>query len=95
MHAFAVQLTNQAAADLDKVPREARIQIVKDLSALAVDAFPKGHVRKKLKGFKFALYRLRAGNYRVLYRIDARLVTIMRVVNRKDLEKIAKRLKLS
>ncbi len=50
---------------------------------------------KKLKGFTFAFYRLRAGNYRVLYRIDARLVTIMRVVNRKDLEKIAKRLKLS
>lgn len=95
MHAFAVQLTNQAAADLDKVPREARIQIVKDLSALAADPFPKGHVRKKLKGFKFGLYRLRAGNYRVLYRIDPRLVTIMRVVDCKDLEKIAKRLKLS
>lgn len=95
MHSFSVQLTKQAAADLDKLPPDVRLQIVRDISTLAADPLPKGQARKKFKGFKFPLYHLPAGDYRVLYRIDARLVTIMRIIDRKDLEKIAKRLKLS
>ena len=95
MHAFTVQLTKQAAADLDTLPHDARLKVVKDISTLTAHPLPEGKAKKKLKGFGFPLYRLRAGNYRVLYRIDARLVAIMRVIDRKDLEKIARRLTLS
>ena len=42
---------------------------------------------KRLKGFPFPLYRVRSGDYRVLYRIDEAVVTVMRVINRKDLER--------
>ncbi len=68
MHSFSLQLTKQAAADLDKIPHDFRLQIVRAISTLGADPFPKGQVKKKLKGFKFPLYRRRAGNYRVLYR---------------------------
>ena len=47
----------------------------------------------QLKGFSFPLYRLRSGEYRVLYRVDEALVTVMRVINRKDLEKTLRRLR--
>jgi mRNA-degrading endonuclease RelE of RelBE toxin-antitoxin system len=49
---------------------------------------------KKLKGFRPPLYRLRSGDYRVLYRVLGDTVTIMRVIDRKDLEKIIKRINL-
>ncbi|MDP2625753.1 MAG: hypothetical protein Q8Q58_02455, partial [Candidatus Rokubacteria bacterium] len=42
---------------------------------------------KRLKGFPFPLYRLRSGDYRVLDRIDEALVTVMRIINRRDLER--------
>ena len=95
MHDFSVQLTRQAAADLGKLPKDIHRKVIQDISDLAADPFPEGQAKKKLKGFKFALYRLRSGNHCVLYRIDGKMVTIMRVIDRKDLDKIAKRLKLS
>jgi mRNA-degrading endonuclease RelE of RelBE toxin-antitoxin system len=50
-------------------------------------------LKKKRRGFGFPLYRLRVADYRILYRIDETTVTIMRVVDRKDLERAIKRLK--
>jgi mRNA-degrading endonuclease RelE of RelBE toxin-antitoxin system len=50
-------------------------------------------LKKRLKGLAFPLHRLRIGDYRLLYRIDEKTITIMRVVNRKDLERGLKNLK--
>jgi len=55
---------------------------------------PGGSGIKKLKGFKPPLYRLRSGDYRVLYRLQSHNITIMRIINRKELEKIIKRANL-
>lgn len=93
MDGFSVELTKYAAADLDELSGEIRSKILDEISLPAADPFPRGKLKKRLKGFKFRLYRLRSGDYRVLYRIDAGVVTVMRVIARKDLEKIAKRLK--
>ena len=95
MSAFSVQLTTHAGADLDRLPDDIRLRIVGQLAALAANPFPAGQAKKRLKGFGFPLYRLRVGDYRVLYRIDARLITVMRVIDRKALDRIARRLKLS
>jgi mRNA-degrading endonuclease RelE of RelBE toxin-antitoxin system len=92
---FSVQLTRHAGTDLDRLPEDTRLRIVRQLAALATNPFPAGRAKKRLKGFGFPLYRLRVGDYRVLYRIDARVVTVMRVVDRGDLDRIARRLKLS
>ncbi len=48
---------------------------------------------KRLKGFSFPLYRLRSGDYRVLYRVEAATVTVMRVVSRRNLERTLRRLR--
>ncbi|MGH7207680.1 MAG: type II toxin-antitoxin system RelE family toxin [Nitrospiraceae bacterium] len=95
MSAFSVQLTKHAGADLDGIPEDIRLRIVGQLAALAANTLSSRQAKKRLKGFEFPLYRLRVGDYRVLYRIDARLITVMRVIDRKDLDRIAKRLKLS
>ena len=87
MSRFTVQLTRAAVKDLDAVPQVHRRHLATDLRAPAdlATSWPAGI--KRLKGFGFPLYRLRAGDYRVLFRIDGALLTIMRVINRKDLER--------
>lgn len=90
---FSVQLTGRAADDLDQIPIEIRREILSDIRQLSSAPFPPGTHVKKLKGFKPPLYRLRTGDYRIIYRVEARVIFIMRIINRKDLERIIKRLK--
>jgi mRNA-degrading endonuclease RelE of RelBE toxin-antitoxin system len=61
--------------------------IVDGISSLREDPLPDPPLKKKLKGFGFSLYRLRVGDYRLLYRIEETTVTVMRVVARKDLDR--------
>jgi mRNA-degrading endonuclease RelE of RelBE toxin-antitoxin system len=90
---LTVYLTRPAVNDLEEISEPVRSRILNDISSLERDPFPAGQ-SKKLKGFKFPLFRLRAGNHRVLYRIDQDVVTVMRVIDRKDLEKTIRRLKI-
>jgi mRNA interferase RelE/StbE len=92
---FSIQITQSAVEDLDSVPNDLRKNILTDIKNLSSNPFPSGSHIKKLKGFKPPLYRLRSGDFRVLYRIGSHSITIMRVINRKELERVIKRLKLN
>ncbi len=94
MRIFDIQLTETAAGDLDSIPDDLRRTILQDINILSTNPFLFGSNVKKLKGFMPPLYRLRSGDYRVLYRVKGETVTIMRVIDRKDLERIIKRIKL-
>jgi mRNA interferase RelE/StbE len=91
---FNIQLTKTAADDLDFIPDDLRRKILQDIKTLSTNPYLFGGTIKKLRGFKPPLYRLRSGDYRVLYRVQVETVTIMRVIDRKDLERIIKRIKL-
>ena len=93
MSDFAVQLTQPAVRDIGSLPGTVHSGIIEGVMSLRQDPFPSPPLKKKLKGFGSPLYRLRIADYRLLYRIDEKTVTIMRVVDRKDLEKAIKRLK--
>ncbi len=90
---FAVQLTQPAIRDIESLPEAAHARIIEGILGLRKDPLPSPPVKKKLKGFGFPLYRLRIADYRLLYRIEAKTVTIMRIVDRKNLEKAIKHLK--
>jgi mRNA-degrading endonuclease RelE of RelBE toxin-antitoxin system len=92
---FNIQITQSAIDDLDSAPNDLRKNILTDIKNLSSNPFPFGSNIKKLKGFKPPLYRLRSGGFRVLYRIGSHSITIMRVINRKELERVIKRLKLN
>ncbi len=92
--AFTVQLARSAVGDLDAIPDRLRSQIVEAIKSLADNPLPTGSGVKKLKGFKPPLYRLRSGDYRVLYRIQSSTIQIMRIIDRKELERTIKRLHL-
>lgn len=93
METFSVRLTKSAVGDLDAA--QGRAQIVSDIKRLYDNPLPTGVNIKKLKGFNPPLYRLRSGDYRVLYRIEGQVVTIMRVIDRKELERTIKRIRKS
>ncbi len=88
MPEFAVVLTDRAVADLDAVTLKVRLQVAQDIASLARGPLPPRAGVKKLKGYRPPLYRLRAGDYRVLYRVAQRTVMVLRVIDRRDLDRI-------
>lgn len=80
---YQVIVTPAARKGLCSLPRAAQDRIVPRVDALGEE--PRPHGVEKLKG-STDLYRIRIGDYRVIYRIaDAVLiVTVIRVGHRKD-----------
>jgi mRNA-degrading endonuclease RelE of RelBE toxin-antitoxin system len=62
-------------------------QILADCARLADDPIPDGKRIKKLQGFKGNLYRLRAGDYRVLFQRSGTRIDIVRVLSKPDFQK--------
>jgi len=91
---FEIQLTSSAVDDLDCIPEISRKKIVASIQKLYTGPFSSSPNIKKLKGFKPAIYRIRSGDFRVLYRVHDKTIIILRVIDRKDLQKIIKRLNL-
>ena len=82
MASYSILLTKSAAKELESVPTKDRQRIVTKIGTLADNPRPVG--AEKLSGDD--KYRIRQGNYRILYEIiDAELiVTVVRVSNRRD-----------
>ncbi|MBI2154860.1 MAG: type II toxin-antitoxin system RelE/ParE family toxin [Candidatus Rokubacteria bacterium] len=94
MSAFTVQLTRAAVKDLDGLLPSLRDQVTQDLRQLEEAPVGPPPRIKRLRGFPFPLYRLRSGDYRILYRIDEAVITVMRVINRRDLDRALRQLQL-
>jgi len=91
---FSIQLTLSAVDDLNIIPEKPKAKIIASIKKISSNPFlDKAHI-KKLKGFKPPIYRIRSGDYRVLYRVQENTIYIMSVLDRKNLERITKRLKL-
>jgi len=84
---FKIIFTKTAEKDLNALDVKTRYKILKATKGLERTPFPRGNTIRKLKGSKVPLYRLRVGDFRVVYRIDARKIAILFIVDRKDLEK--------
>ena len=85
---FTVFLSDRSQADLNELPEKIHRQVIEDIRGLQVNPFPDGKRIKKLKGFKEELYRLRAGDYRVVFKRQGRTVSVARVLAKKDFRKV-------
>ena len=92
---FRVLFAPSAQRDIETLETDAAIQVARDIKAyLETTPLPFGKSRiKKIIGYNPPLYRLRSGDYRAYYRIVARDVVVVAVTNKKDSEKILKKLK--
>ena len=82
-----VFLSEKAQRDLDGLSIKIANQILSDCARLADDPIPDGKRIKKLHGFKETLYRLRAGDYRVVFQRSGTRIDIVRVLSKPDFQK--------
>lgn len=82
MASYSILFTRSAAKELERVPAKDRQRIVTRIGTLADNPRPVG--AEKLSGDD--KYRIRQGDYRILYEIvDAELiVTVVRIGNRRE-----------
>jgi mRNA interferase RelE/StbE len=82
---YKIVISKQALKDLIRLPLKVNLQISKAIEALASNPRPQGC--KKLKGEQEYVWRIRVGNYRVLYNIDDRIeiVDVRKIGHRKDI----------
>lgn len=82
--AYRVEFTSRAARDLAALPTLTQKRIAARIDALALD--PRPSASKKLHGGE-DLYRIRVGDYRMIYQVQARIVvvTVIRIGHRRDI----------
>ncbi|MCW3127435.1 MAG: addiction module toxin, RelE/StbE family [Bacteroidetes bacterium] len=83
---YTVVVSRSAEKELHSLPKNAVERIIKIVLSLQVNPRPVGC--KKLKGFH-NLWRVRVGNYRIIYSIDdvIMLVDVREIGDRKDVYK--------
>ena len=82
-----VFLSEKAQRDLDVFSDKIANQILVDCARLAENPIPDGKRIKKLQGFKDNLYRLRAGDYRVVFKRSGTRIDIVRILSKPDFQK--------
>ncbi|MBC8156174.1 MAG: type II toxin-antitoxin system RelE/ParE family toxin [Bacteroidetes bacterium] len=80
---YQIQISNKAAKSLEKLPDGAYVRVKEAIYALADN--PRPHGCKKLKGRSG--YRIRVGDYRVVYEIedDKLVVLVLDVGHRREI----------
>jgi mRNA interferase RelE/StbE len=81
---YAVLLSRRAQKDLRNLGAAQRNRLVAHIEALADDPFPPG--RKKLKGQRGDYWRVRVGDFRILYEVNQGelVVLVLRALDRKE-----------
>ncbi|MBP9779036.1 type II toxin-antitoxin system RelE/ParE family toxin [Candidatus Gracilibacteria bacterium] len=82
---YRVIYEKRVAKDMDRIPHYEVVKIIEKIHALAHGEV--GLDIKKLKGYIDNLYRLRVGDYRIVYekRGDELIILILKVGHRKDI----------
>ena len=92
---YKIIFASASFKDLERLDKNIRERILTELKSLS--SFPLDSKRdiKKLKGVGKNIYRLRVGEFRVIYFLsDIRLV-VLRIIDRKDLFKIINTMKFN
>lgn len=85
MSIYQLQISSKAQKDLKKIDKKVQQRIIKDIFKLKENRRPQQF--KPLIGFKIAQFRLRIGDYRVLYDVydQDKTILILRIGHRKDI----------
>jgi len=86
LNKFSLYFSKTALRDLKKLPLNIQKRIVKGCERLKTHPFPDSSHIKKLKGYK-NLYRLRIGDFRVVFKIGENKIFILTILSRQDFEK--------
>ena len=86
MARYSIEITATAEKQLKKIPRNDQVRVVRAMMGLADEPHPRGC--RKLSGYE-DVYRIRAGTYRIIYRVERRkvIIVILKIGHRKDVYK--------
>ena len=79
-HRYLIEYGASALDDLDRLPPRERSQILRKIERLQLGL--QGNI-KRLHAAE-AMYRLRMGDFRILFDVAGRVIVIRRIGNRKD-----------
>jgi len=85
MDSYKIKWDAKALKELDKLPEKRVIQILQKITALSKNPY----IGKALKGAFQNYYRLRVGDFRIIYSIKKKIlvVVILQIGNRTDIYK--------
>ena len=94
---FRIEYTKKAVRDLKSFSADHQKKIIQETIELESNPFSSKKKVKRIQGIKFPCYRLRVeigdDSLRVFYGIKNELVFILRIISKKDADKVLKRLK--
>ena len=71
---YEVELTSSAARALRKLDRPVQVRIARAIDSLAIDPRPNGTIKLSAED---DIYRIRSGDYRIIYSIADRRLTVL------------------
>ncbi|MFQ5629660.1 MAG: type II toxin-antitoxin system RelE/ParE family toxin [bacterium] len=94
---FQVEFTTRAEKELKSLPVDVQQKILQEALCLETTPFPFKKKRKRIQGMNFPCFRLRidAGknSFRLFYGIERNIVYVLKIVSKKDADKIIKSLR--
>jgi mRNA interferase RelE/StbE len=82
---FQVRIKKSAKKEINKLPSKVLDRIIPAIKSLEETPYPLGS--KKLKGIEGHYWRIRIGDYRVIYEVykGAKIIKVIRIAHRKDI----------
>ena len=86
---FEITLPDTVKDQLSHFPRSVRQRIARGIKTLQQFPFPRGNTIRRVQGTNKPIYRLRVGDYRVVYHLDVarKQAIVLTVVHRQRLER--------
>jgi mRNA interferase RelE/StbE len=80
---YTIEFSRRAERDFKDLPKSVQLKLVPKIDSLANEPRPRGV--KKLEGEE-ELYRIRVGDYRVIYQVQdkALIVLVIKIADRKE-----------
>ena len=83
MAKYKIQVKKSVEKELDKIPKKELLKILDKIKSLSDDPHPTGSTKLTNQ----EKYRVRVGNYRILYKVEDNILTVfvVKVGHRKDI----------
>jgi mRNA interferase RelE/StbE len=83
---YVIQISESAEKVLAKIPKRDRQKIIEKIESLQIDPRPIGYIKLHSPS-KTSLYRIRYGDYRIVYTVkdECLLILVLDVGNRKEI----------
>lgn len=92
MPKYSLIVPQAVRSQLIRLPKNLRLRLLQRIKTLEDNPLPYGNTIKRLQGTTEPLYRLRVGDYRVIFHLEGTRVRVEQVVHRRDLDRALRRI---